>query len=289
VEFTFDKQLKEKLHELNASLNGGISATPGNAYHVQLTEKNILLLVDKFINDDFVIDQKIMNFYREICEIVKNTKSPFNVFDLENEKLKKIVETDVGPITKENLLLLHDRKIRYQYQIFDKIDEKSLTSSLAQRTTQKVFVNREQFSLDEVLASLMELKRFPVLVIFEGHSPQENRKFLDFLSNSVKNTEIAGDVGIYFRFDSKEDTVGFNSQVSMLQYNKNLTESTVIAGIANNKIPKFMVKNKWKPNTVISFTNNFKNNKSSNYSSDIDLIIYWSLVKPFNGVADVVV
>lgn len=283
VEFTYDKRLKEKLHELNATLFGGITPIPNSGYGIQLTEDNILLLVDKFKDDDFVIDQKITNFYHEIAEIHENTKNPFTVFDLENKNLKTRIEEDVGEITQDNLLLLHDRKFRYQYTVTEKITEKSLKTDIAQRDGTKVFIDSGNHSLTEVMMALKDLKRFPALVVFEGHLPSENKKYLDFLAKSLEDVGITDEVGIYFRFDKTEDVNGFNSTVAQLQYNKPLSSTTVVAGIANNKIPKFMIKTGWKPNTVITFTNGFKNNKSYVYCSDVDLVIYWSDKQPMHG------
>lgn len=283
VDFTYDKRLKEKLHELNAELYGGVSAITNTAYGVQLSEKNILLLLDKFRDDDFTIDQKITNFYQEITEICKNVKNPFDVFQLENKNLKKLIEDDIGEIAKENLLLLHDRKFRYQYKITEKITEKSLKNDLAQRESTKVYLDSNVHSLTDIVKALTELKRFPVLVVFEGHLPKENKKYLDFLATSLEEAGVAGDVGIYFRFDKEEDVNGFNATIAQLEYNKMLSSTTLVAGIANNKIPKFMVKTGWKPNTVITFTNSFRNNKSNVYCADVDLIIYWNDKPPMQG------
>lgn len=283
VEFTYDKRLKEKLHELNATLFGGITPIQNSGYGIQLTEDNILLLVDKFKDDEFVIDQKITNFYHEIAEIHENTKNPFTVFDLENKNLKKRIEEDVGEIAQDNLVLLHDRKFRYQYTVTEKITEKSLKTDIAQRDGTKVFINSTNHSLTDVMMALKDLKRFPALVVFEGHLPGENKHHLDLLAKSLENVGITDEVGIYFRFDKTEDVNGFNSTVAQLQYNKPLSSTTVVAGIANNKIPKFMIKTGWKPNTVITFTNGFKNNKSYVYCSDVDLVIYWGDKQPMHG------
>ena len=58
----------------------------------------------------------------------------------------------------------------------------------------------------------------------------------------------------------------------------------MVAGISNNKIPKFFIKTKWYPETVISFTNSFKNNKAVVYCDKVDLIIYYCDNCPMNGV-----
>jgi hypothetical protein len=246
-------------------------------------------VIDEFKNEGFEIDEKIMNFYHEISEILKNNKSPFYVFSLENENLKKIIEDDVGPITLDNLLLLHDRKFRYQYTITEKITEKNLKNSIAQRSSTKTFINSQHYNLEEVLASLKDLHRLPLLIVFDGHDAKIDQKMLNLLSDAMLKNGIDNQTGIYFRFGQGTDGESFNKIIKDLKYNQPLTEVTTVAGIANNKIPKFMVKTGWKPKTVISFIPGFKNNKSSVYFSDVDLIIYYGDKKPLAGEIDVIV
>ena len=289
IEFTYDKRIKTKLTGLNSSLEGNLIANGPRHYAVAFSEKNIHTLIDEFKNDGFEIDEKIMNFYHEISEILKNNKSPFYVFSLENENLKKTIEDDVGPITLDNLLLLHDRKFRYQYTVTEKITEKNLKNSIAQRSSTKTFINSQHYNLEEVLASLKDLHRLPLLIVFDGHDAKIDQKMLNLLSDAMLKNGIDNQTGIYFRFGQGTDGESFNKIIKDLKYNQPLTEVTTVAGIANNKIPKFMVKTGWKPKTVISFIPGFKNNKSSVYFSDVDLIIYYGDKKPLAGEIDVIV
>jgi hypothetical protein len=289
IEFTYDKRIKTKLTGLNSSLEGNLIANGPRHYAVSFSEKNIYTVIDEFKNEGFEIDEKIMNFYHEISEILKNNKSPFYVFSLENENLKKIIEDDVGPITLDNLLLLHDRKFRYQYTITEKITEKNLKNSIAQRSSTKTFINSQHYNLEEVVASLKDLHRLPLLIVFDGHDAKIDQKMLNLLSDAMLKNGIDNQTGIYFRFGQGTDGESFNKIIKDLKYNQPLTEVTTVAGIANNKIPKFMVKTGWKPKTVISFIPGFKNNKSSVYFSDVDLIIYYGDKKPLAGEIDVIV
>jgi hypothetical protein len=289
IEFTYDKRIKTKLTGLNSSLEGNLIANGPRHYAVSFSEKNIYTVIDEFKNEGFEIDEKIMNFYHEISEILKNNKSPFYVFSLENENLKKTIEDDVGPITLDNLLLLHDRKFRYQYTITEKITEKNLKNSIAQRSSTKTFINSQHYNLEEVLASLKDLHRLPLLIVFDGHDAKIDQKMLNLLSDAMLKNGIDNQTGIYFRFGQGTDGESFNKIIKDLKYNQPLTEVTTVAGIANNKIPKFMVKTGWKPKTVISFIPGFKNNKSSVYFSDVDLIIYYGDKKPLAGEIDVIV
>ena len=73
-----------------------------------------------------------------------------------------------------------------------------------------------------------------------------------------------------------------------MKYNSLLAQETKIAGIANNKLPKFLIKSKWYPKTVISFSNHFKNNKTSVYCDAVDLIVYYSDRQPLEGTINAI-
>jgi hypothetical protein len=288
VEFTHDKRLKNKLLSLNGKLSGSVTSISPKVNAVLFCEKNIRLVVKEFANDNFVIDEKIVNFDQEIRKILKTNNNPFNIFQLENTAVKKLIKDEVGPITYDNLLLLHDRKLRYQYEISEKITEKSLTADIAQRQSTRIFIDSNAVSLVALLKSIKELHRFPLLIIFDGHNSKTDKKTLNLLAEAITANDLDDKVGIYFRFTQSSDLSNFNATVGELKYNKKLDSTTTIVGIANNKIPKFLVNLNWKPNSIISFTANFKNNKSYVYFSDVDLSIYYADRQPLSGGIDAV-
>ena len=280
VEFNFNSKLKDKIQKIMFLNNNCFSR--GTKYYIPLTEEAIFSVISAFKNDGFEIDGKILAFFQEIEKVKNSSITDFDIFSLKSEKLKKIVEEDVGAISTENLILLNDRKFRYQYQIFEKNQENSLTAKIAYREKKDIFVSNEKFSLEDVVESLKNLKRFPVLVVFDGHNSKKDKKSLDTLKLAQEKLGIKGNIGIYFRYDKAEDLESFNNELALLQYNKNLSADTVIAGISNSKLPKFMLNLGWKPGAIISFTNNFKSNKSAVYFSDVDLIIYYGSSKPLD-------
>lgn len=279
VEYTYNKRIKQFFSDLTKVVQGQIR-TEGRFCFIPLTEKNVYNVVKGLKNFNFQIDSKIWNFYQEICDILQTQTTPYDVFSLDNEKYIKRILDDVVEISKNNLTLLNDRRLTYQYQIFDKNYEKTLTNSLANRESIKVFLHSDLFSLDDVLISLNELNRFPLLVVFNGHDSKETTENFEKLEKSLKNLGIF-DVGIYFRFDNTtESNKNFNNKISKLNYNQYLKDDTKIVGITNNKLPKFLIKSQWYPRSVISFSNNFKNNKTSIYCDAVDLIVYYNTRRP---------
>lgn len=284
VEFNYNAKLRDKMSQLNATIKGIVPVT-STKYAVCLTESNIHNVLTVFSKDKFEIDEKLANFNLEIQHIRKTASSPFDIFSTTHEKLKKAVSDDVIDISADNVLLLQDRKIRYQYQITqktEKIQDLTLTEKLAHRTGRKIFVNSESYSLSDVVTSLLELKRLPLLLVFDGHSQLKDTKSLNFVHDAVTSCKISENVGIYYRYNRSENTENFNQEITRLGYNKNLSEHTAVAGISNTKLPKFMITSEWKPKTAISFTNSFKNNKTSVYCNQVDLIIYYGHTPPLD-------
>lgn len=288
IQFTYDKRLKNKLSDLSKKIDGSLTIVGSKEYEILYTEKNIFALINEFVKDGFVIDEKITKFYQEISEILKTGKDHYNVFSLKDEKFKKIVETQVGEINSLNLLKLHDNKFRYGYQISEKITEISLISAIAQRKRPKLFISSAKTNFEELISCLKILDRFPLMIIFDGRDAKTDKHSLEMLENTINTGLVNNKVGIYFRYDKENNGLAFNHAIAQLEYNKWLDSTTSIVGISNNKIPKFMIKNGWKPKSIISLTNNFRNNKSSVYFSDVDLVIFYGLKQPIHGSVDAV-
>jgi hypothetical protein len=62
-----------------------------------------------------------------------------------------------------------------------------------------------------------------------------------------------------------------------------------VAIIANGKLPKFFLKTEWYPDATVSFSNQFRNNKTSIYCNNCDMIVYYNTLAPLTGVVDAIV
>ena len=154
----------------------------------------------------------------------------------------------------------------------------NLTENIANRSTTKIWVDKNQHTLDEVFTSLVELKRFPVLVVFDTLVNNKYLENLEILSKSLKNSGIDKNVGIYFRLPNDELGKKFNSIISDNQYNKQLDTNLLVAGVSSGKIPKFFLKNAWRPMSVIALDTKMglRHGKTSVYTNCCDLIIEYA-------------
>ena len=118
------------------------------------------------------------------------------------------------------------------------------------------------------------------MIIFDANDSQKSVEELANLSEVLKKHKIFDQVGIYFRLGSTDTGKEFNQLIANEKYNSQLDQSTKVVGIANGKIPKFLLKTDWKPMSVISVGRILQHNKTSVYTNCCDLIINWSDKQP---------
>ncbi len=281
IEFSFSSNLRKIMQEISKNLTNLEPVTNGKFYIVDLDEKNIVTLVESFKNHKFSIDEKIIEYYNTIKYWKK--EEIFGQFDIEsilNQNFQKAISDDLGIETPLTQAIINDRRIRYQYFCKPIIEPKNLAETLAMREKSYVWLDKNKHSLDEIIVALKELRRLPILVVFDSQNEKQCFEDLKNLSENLEKNDIFTDVGIYFRFDNTEDGSTFNKYVAEKKYNSRVTKDTKIVGIQNGKIPKFLMKSDWKPMSVISLNNNLRNNKTSAYANCCDLVIAYTEKEP---------
>ena len=282
IEFAFSSAIRKGLVSPNLKISGLVQATNGRLYYADLTEKNIVVLVELLSQLDFEIDEKIQDFYKTIKSWSENeVKNQFKIDTIAHPNFQKHLIEDLGISTAIGQNIINDRSMRYQY-FFEKTEKnpENLTEKIANRTTTRVWVDKKKFTLEDIFNSLFELKRFPVLVVFDPYDNKKCLEDLQVLSESMENSRIYDDVGIYFRLNNDEVGKEFNQLIANKNYNSQLTKDTKVVGVANGKIPKFLLKTNWKPMSVISIGKSLQNNKTSVYANCCDLNVAWADDEP---------
>ena len=282
IEFAFSSNVRKSVTSNVKKISGLVQMASGKMYSADLSEYNIEVLVELLEPLGFEIDEKIHDFYKTIKSWDKTeVKNQFLLTNITHLNFQKQITADLGINTPIDENIISDRSIRYQYfhEKTGKNPEK-LTEILAYRNSTKVWVDKTIWSLEEIIASLTELKRLPVLVVFDNNDP---RKCLDELVNlheSLENNSIYNDVGIYFRLPNDVIGTQFNKFIGEHKYNCQLDNTTLVVGVQNGKIPKFFLKNEWRPMSVISVGNILRQTKTSVYANVCDLIISHTDTQP---------
>lgn len=282
LEFSYNKRFKDKLFSMSKLIEGDIYNQKNNIYSVPLTEKNVYELVENFKEFNFDFDGKITNFYNEIRKIKADNNISFSLHSIENKNLMKKLVEDIGTDNLDNKILLHDRKLKFQYKLDDILEENTLTNKIAVRNETDIFVNSEIYSFQSLVKALIEIKRLPTLVIFDSYDEKLCTELLNTIHQSFLDTDLEDKVGIYFRLENSTGKE-FNSRIAELGYNHYLDSSVNLVGLSNKQLPKFILKNKWKPKSVICFGPSFKNSKIYSYCDTVDLKICYTKSKPVTG------
>lgn len=282
LEFAFSSSLRKTLAANNKLISGLVQVTPARIYHADLTEKNIVTLVELLKPLDFEIEEKIQDFYKTIKSWSENeVKNQFLLTTITHTNFQKQITADLGIETAIDNNVIADRSNRYQY-FTEKSGKKpeNLTEQLATRNATKCWVNKKEVTLDQLIQSVNELKRFPLLVVFDVYDPKKCLEELKNLEVSLENNRIYDGVGIYFRLENNPTGKEFNQLIADKGYNSQLDINTKVVGVQSGKIPKFLLKTDWKPMSVISIGNPLRHSKTAVYANCCDLIIAYTDNEP---------
>lgn len=287
IESHYSTEIRQVLKEISDIITLSESIKKPKSYTCSLNEKNLVLVVEKLQPLGFEIDENLLNHYNTIKSWSKiEFFSQFSIEQTNNINFLKKINEEI-PIESLSNLQVADRSHRFQY--FYKISEKfeeNLTSSIARRQNTTVWIDKKKFTLADIVKALKELDRFPIMFVFDSHDTTRCLEDLRNLNEILEENEIFDKIGIYFRLDNQGIGKEFNQIISEKKYNKYLDKDTKIVGIQNGKIPKFFIKNDWKPMAVVNLCNYLKNSKTAVFADSCDLIVVHSDREPFGHLGN---
>lgn len=275
VEFAFSSEIRKKINALSKSTSGMHQGQNGKCFFFDYTEKNIEQLVDALATHDFDIEENIQDYHKIIKSWNEQTiRDQFLISNISHDTFQRKIIEDLGKDTSIDKNIINDRSTRYQY-VSEKSEKnpENLTELIANRKTSKVWVDKKVNTLENIFDSLVELKRFPVLVVFDTYASKTSTAELTKISEILEKYNIRDNVGIYFRMNNDEIGKEFNQVISDKKYNAQLTKDTKLVGVQSGKIPKFLLKSDWKPMSVVSIDTTLRHSKTAVYANCCDLII----------------
>jgi len=280
VEFTFNSETRKIMSELIKKCENLTMVSPGKNYTAPLTEQNLVAMVDALTPLSFDIDEIIKSHYTTIKSWSENTvRSQFLLTGMTNVNFHKHITDDLGISTAIDNNIIADRSVRYQYFIeIAKKHGNTLTEVIANRNKPRVWVDKNQHTLAEVVASLKELKRLPMLIVFDTVINSKYNTNLQILSDAFEQNGIFDHIGVYFRLPNDDTGKQFNQFIAHKQYNYNLANDTSVACVQSGKLPKFFLTNSWRPMSIIALDSRMglRHGKTAVYSSCCDCIVEWS-------------
>ena len=280
VEFTFNSEIRKTLTGLGKKLDGGLNSSNQKVWPIELTEQNIVLVYEALEPLGFEVDEIVKNHYQTIKSwSEQEIRDQFLLTNIEHQNFQKAITADLGIETAIDQNIINDRSIRYQFFTENaKNHGETLTETIANRSKSRVWVDKNQHSVTEVISSLVELRRLPLLVVFDTIVNDKYLKNLKILSESLEENGIFDGVGIYFRLPNDEMGKQFNNFIAEKKYNHRLDDRLKVAAVMSGKIPKFFLSTPWKPMSVITLDTKMglRHGKTSVYSNCCDCIVEWA-------------
>lgn len=274
VEFAFSASIRKTVGMLTKEMIGGLQSVNGRLFIAQLTEKNIVAVVEGLAEHNFEVHDTVKSHYDIIKSWkISEIKEKYTFDNLSEGALFNNLTSALGPLGEADKTLIRDMSWRYQYFMKNPENtEKTLKSMIVNRRETNVWVDSNSYELEDIIRELRSLNRLPMLVVFDSYSATQSIENLKKLEKSLEILGLENNVGIYFRLEKNEGEE-FNKIIANKQYNKPLDSGTVIAGVTSGKLPKFFLKNEWKPMSVLSIGTRLKHSKTAVYASSCDLII----------------
>lgn len=248
-----------------------------------LNEKNIYEIISRLKDKNFIIDPELLLIYEKL-EHMKNNKEQY-IPGIYNFKLKNLNDSaisymvsSVGEPSVETLALYRDRQEKFGLAHFDPYDLDSslsrlstLSKKIATRKNSNVFIHQDKYNINSVAESILELNRFPLLVILPDADPLS---YLCASHNSFKGFVDEKEVSVMFRLDNKNNSE-FNDYIKKHNLNSPLDNNTKIVYINNDNIPKPLLMSEWIPSAVLMLTSNRPHTRVGTYCEGIDLIMHY--------------
>ena len=242
-----------------------------NQYLFPYEEKYVYHLVNKFKEKIKDIDPVLISVYEKLSEINQHPEQ--YVPGIYNYQICNVPQTFIdilhnkfGVPSKENLYLYKDRQQALSLEHMDNLAvEQSLsnldilTKKIAARKTFIVNINRNKWTLDQVLNSLIELQRFPLLVILnEKTAADDYHEIHTKLKNLFHNDQMT----VMFRLPNQGiKNIEFNQMISENGTNKPVDKNTKIVYINNRRVPKPLIKSDWCAESVINLRSEREHNQ----------------------------
>lgn len=288
IRFPFNKKVIRHVEELK-NKNDKDYFYAKHTHYFPVKEKYIWKIVNiagQFQDANFDIEPKILELYKQL-EVFKANPND-HVPGIYNFKIKNYPQSgldicldEIGEPNYKNLFQYYDRRKFYALNYFDEEsvkesikDKSELTKKIVYRKESLVCVNSKTWPLEEVLKSIDEMNRYPLLVLV---NPKESYGEVTKVQNLVRNYIDNKQVSVLFRLDSKvgNEAIQFNQYVKEQGLNNIVDKDTKIVYISNNKIPKPLLKGGWIPKGIFTIGSKKISHNIEAYVANQNLIIQY--------------
>lgn len=284
VRFVFNKKLLNVLENLRLQGIESDYNKDSKIHYYEYDERNLFEIVASFKDKKFIIDENITETYEKLLEMKENAQK--YIPGIYNYKLKNLNQTAIdymisaiGEPNLDNLALYKDRQHQFGLHHFDEhelnqsvFNLTTLSKKIINRNKRNILISPDNYTLDNICETLLELHRFPLLVLLREDTALDDiiecqKRFKNFIANE--------DVSVMFRKDNDKEGKIFNDYLKNTGINKPLDLNTKVVYITNTKLPKPLLQSEWKASAVLSFDCTRTGSRTVTYLNEFDLVMYY--------------
>jgi hypothetical protein len=286
VRFIFQKKLISNIDSIKQSLGVGDYDKEEKIHYFPFSEQAAYEIVSNFNESNgFDVDPQLKEYYEKLLDM-KNNKQKYipgiYKFELKNidSKCFEYAISSIGTPDADNLYKFYDRKDELGLDHFDQEDLThslrdltSLSQKIVSRKLNRVFVSSKEYTINNVAETMLELDRFPLLVVLNHKTCYDELvQFHKAFNGFIEPDECA----VLFRLDNDAEGAEFNHYIHTNNLNNPVDNSTKIVYISNNKVPKPLLKSSWTADAAISTTSaRSYGDKNETFVNELDLIMYY--------------
>ena len=259
VRFPFAKKDIVKIQSLHISTREYEHIRGSHEHFYKLTPTNAHKVVTALENRNFNIDTDLVNYVDKVSNIMSNEKNY-------NLSFKNVIQRIDSP-WKESLsemsdLIKADRSLQFGY-VVDSVDIQTLTQRIAYRDDIEVTCDPDTWTMQDIVDSIVELKRFPLVVTIDESDAFEqvsqiHNAFLPYVDNSLQS--------VMFRVDNNDVANSvLNQYIKDHKLNNWVDNRTKIVYIKKNKLPKPLLESDFIPICSLSKTSIRSHNNVRSY------------------------
>ena len=283
VRFPFSKKLIVDLQFIKHGPNEYHHEKGTHEHYFYFNETNTYNVIEIFKNKNFIIDSQLIEYYEKV-KLLEDTlsHSPGIVnFEFNNvhPRAQQLAVEELGKPSADNIICYKDRASLYGIGYFDSSLDTALetadvlTRNIATRNTKEVFVKRSKWTLDNVIRTLRDLDRFPLVVLLDDS--KDPCADLIHSHQALKNLFNPEEISVQFRLSSDKDN-GFNDYVKSNKLNSPVDNTTKIVYTSMDKMNKPLFVSNCNPRTALLMSSHRLGIKLQKWlGSEFDLVIHY--------------
>lgn len=284
VRFSFNKKLISALEQLSALEDRRLFDKQNKVKYFNYNEYNIFKILTLLKEKNFEVEKSLQEKY-EILEMMDKNKKDyipgiygFKLKNMHNNAINFCISS-IGEPTIDNLAQYADRNAVLGIEHFDTNDLNisinkltTLSQKIVRRKHNHVLIDPNVFSFDRVAETILELNRYPLLVVLNDKTDNEDiHTVYESFKNIFSNESFCT---LYRKDNTSEENIEFNQYVKENYLNNSLAFDSKIVYTNVNKMSKILLQSDWTPQCAI-FMGSHRTSKLNVYLDELDLVIHY--------------